>query len=392
MAQQGEPAQPATAAYLKGLTVLYVEDDEEVREQTIRILARWVRRVLPAEEGIAGLQIYHTAHPDLVITDIQMPGMDGLTLTEAIRAQDAALPIIVITAFETTALMMRSIELNVDRYVLKPVEGNRLHAALLACAQRLHAQAQLGRMRELEAEAMRTRQREAIGYLARGLAHDFNNLLQATLACITVAREASAPESPVRRILDLSSQSTARAQDLARRLAFLARGSSAPATPGSLEPLIREALEEVFADTEITLACHWPAELPELRLEPVAMKEALLHLFRNALEAMPSGGALKVRAQRKALGTAESLRLPPGDYVEITIQDSGRGITAENLPRIFDPYFTTKPLSSQKGTGLGLALCEAVVNSHGGLLTVESRPWEGATFRLWLPVAGGDTA
>ena len=159
-----------------------------------------------------------------------------------------------------------------------------------------------------------------------------------------------------------------------------------------MEPLLREALEEIFAGTEITWACDWPPELPELLLEPTAMKEALLHLFRNALEAMPSGGALKVRGQRRSLSAADSLRLPPGEYVDLTIQDSGRGITAEDLPRIFDPYFTTKPLSTQKGTGLGLAVCEAVVESHGGQITAESRPWEGATFRLLLPVGGGGGA
>jgi signal transduction histidine kinase len=388
MIKEAEPAQPASSAYLKTLTVLYVEDDEDVREQTTRILARWVHLVLPVEDGIRGLRLYHAAHPDLVITDIQMPGMDGLTLTESIRAQDPAIPIIVITAFETTALMMRSIELDVDRYVLKPVEGGRLQAALLSCAQRLQAQAQLERMRALESEALRAHQREAIGYLARGLAHDFNNLLQATVACITVAREASEPGSAVRRILDLSDRNTLRAQDLARRLAFLARGAIDPDQVASPEPLIRATLEEVFAGTDVTWEFLWPEDLPRVRLEPAAMKEVLTQLFRNALEAMPSGGTLKVRGQSRPLSDQETLRLPQGDYLEILIQDSGRGITAEHLPLIFDPYFTTKPLSSQKGTGLGLALCEAVVGGHGGLITVASRPWEGATFRLLLPAAG----
>ena len=129
--------------FLKTLTVLYVEDDPDAREQLGRFLQRRIGTLITAENGVAGLAAFGNRHPNIVVTDIQMPVMDGLTMAQEIRKLDPAIPIIVVTAFEQTDYLMRSIEIGMDKYVAKPVDPDRLVAALQACADRLHSEKNL---------------------------------------------------------------------------------------------------------------------------------------------------------------------------------------------------------------------------------------------------------
>jgi len=115
------------------------------------------------------------------------------------------------------------------------------------------------------------------------------------------------------------------------------------------------------------------------------MHQVFSNLFINAVQAMPLGGSIQVRAENQVIAPDSGLALPPGKYVAVTVADQGDGISHENLKKIFDPYFTTK----QKGSGLGLATVYAIVTQHGGRITVDSRLGRGATFRLWLPAAEG---
>ncbi len=129
--------------FLKTLTILYVEDDPDARDQLGRFLQRRVGALITAENGAQGLEAFRSRRPQIIITDIQMPVMDGLTMSHEIRKLDAAVPIIVVTAFEQTEYLLRSIEIGLDKYVAKPVNPDRLHAALLDCASRLAAESRL---------------------------------------------------------------------------------------------------------------------------------------------------------------------------------------------------------------------------------------------------------
>jgi signal transduction histidine kinase len=115
------------------------------------------------------------------------------------------------------------------------------------------------------------------------------------------------------------------------------------------------------------------------------------YLTANAIEAMPTGGALLVSASGCSISDTDGLPLLPGEYVHVTFRDTGKGIQAENLVRIFDPYFTTKEMGSQKGMGLGLSICHAIIRKHNGVITAESQPGQGATFHIYLPVSGNGT-
>ncbi|MBT1072430.1 GGDEF domain-containing response regulator [Pelotalea chapellei] len=129
--------------YLKTLTVLYIEDDEEVRRQFEYFLRRRCATLLTAFNGVEGLRAFRDHAPDIIITDIQMPVMDGLSMLKEIQAIDHSVPFIVTTAFEQTDYLLRSIDVGVDKYVIKPVITERLYAALLDCAHRLRVEDQL---------------------------------------------------------------------------------------------------------------------------------------------------------------------------------------------------------------------------------------------------------
>lgn len=126
--------------YLKTLTVLYVEDDEATRFSVERLLKRSVGTLVAASQGAEGLEAFRVHAPQIVITDILMPVMDGLDMAQEIRALNRSVPIIITTAFEQSDYLMRAIDIGVDRYVTKPIMAEKLHAALMDCAQRLHDQ------------------------------------------------------------------------------------------------------------------------------------------------------------------------------------------------------------------------------------------------------------
>ena len=124
-------------AFLKGLTLLYVEDEEEVRTQFVRFLSRLVGKLLVARDGEEGLAIYHEQAPHMILTDILMPVRDGLEMAREVRAVDRKIPIILLTAFEQIDYLKNSINIGVDKYVTKPVDGLHLQQTLLECARRL---------------------------------------------------------------------------------------------------------------------------------------------------------------------------------------------------------------------------------------------------------------
>lgn len=146
--------------YLKTLTVLYVEDDNELREELACYLGRLVGRLFTGNNGAVGLELFREHRPQLVITDILMPVMQGLEMAAEIRKLDGDVPIVVITAFEQTDYLMRSIEIGVDKYVTKPIVIDRLRTALLSCAHRLRAEEQLVLHRQRETTRLLQAQEE----------------------------------------------------------------------------------------------------------------------------------------------------------------------------------------------------------------------------------------
>jgi len=372
--------------YLKKLTVLYVEDDEETRDQFREFLSRPVGTLLTAANGVEGLELFKKNIPDIVVTDILMPQMDGLTMSYEIRGISPSVPIIVVTAFEETDYLKRAIDIGVDKYVTKPVNSYMLFECLLECAHRLRAEDQLKFEQQRKIQEMWAKHREIVATLAGGMAHDYNNLLQVILGYMSVAREklAAHNENPdfLNNVDDFYSQSVA----LGSRLNILSNSDDECMEQNDVMSLIRRSIEQSLINTPISFSCDYPDDLPPVSFFKQHMHMVFSDIAHNAVEAMPSGGKLHLAAQKAAVTESDNLTLIPGDYLHIQLTDTGVGIAPEILPNIFSPYFSSKQKCSQRCTGLSLALCHTIIMKHGGIITAESSQGNGATFHIWLPI------
>ena len=244
---------------------------------------------------------------------------------------------------------------------------------------------QLEHQARLEAEVQRAARLESLGVLAGGIAHDYNNLLtiiMGNLSLMKFAPEVMALEGG--RVEDIE-EATVRARDLTRQLLTFAEGGEPLRRPVDLAALVRKASELVLQGGNIPCAYEIEEGLPPACIDRDQITQVVQNLVRNAVEAMPGGGKLRIllaHAEIQPNGHAK-LKLKPGRYIRMVIIDTGTGIAPDVLPRIFDPYFSTKKI----GNGLGLATVYSIIKKHQGQIEAHSTPGQGATFILWLPVA-----
>ena len=167
--------------FMKTLTVLYVEDEDETRKQLTDFISRSVGTLITAVNGVEGLAAFKRHAPDIVITDILMPQMDGLSMAAEILQIAPSLPVIVVTAFEQTDYLVRAINIGIDKYVTKPFNSYLLFERLLECARRLRAEQQLKLQHQREIQEEWSKHNATIASLAGDMAHDYKNLIQTIL-------------------------------------------------------------------------------------------------------------------------------------------------------------------------------------------------------------------
>ena len=242
----------------------------------------------------------------------------------------------------------------------------------------------------LEAQLRQAQKMEAVGLLAGGIAHDFNNLLTVVLANADLV-VAALPDRPeiAEELRDLQAAAR-RGQAMIRNLMGFSRQGgveSVPVALGALGRNLTETLRRVLPETvEIRFAAAEP--LPSVLADPGAVEQMLLNLATNARDAMPDGGTLRLEVAPERVTEAsreETPWLAIGEYVIVTVADTGTGMDEETRRRIFEPFFTTKPAG--KGTGLGMPMVYGLMKQHGGYVVVDSAPGCGTTVRLFFPAA-----
>jgi len=360
------------------ISVLFVEDDAATRKMVATLLKVNGFNCIVAENGYEGLELYRRHHPEIVLSDIMMPVMNGLEMARAIRAESPEVQFIYMTALGESNVILDAIDIGVTQYVVKPVDLSKLMAAIS------HSVAIL----RLKAEALRVKHLEAIGVLAGGLAHDFSNLLQIVLGNVALAKKHVDQGSPAFTYLKEAESISKDARNLGKRLGTLARRESGLKQKMPLTPVIIYSVKAALSGTSITPTFDLPPDIPQVSVDKTQMEQVFSHLTINAIEAMPQGGKFEIAARVCSLSGKSGSLLAPGDYVSITFRDTGEGIPPKNLPKIFDPYFTTKEMDFNKGRGLGLSVCHAIISRHGGQINAYNSSDAGAIFNIWLPVAG----
>ena len=231
--------------------------------------------------------------------------------------------------------------------------------------------------KEIEEELLRARKLESLGVLAGGIAHDFNNFLTVVQGNIEMAKMELDPGHPAQETLSSVKQACARAAFLSSQLLTFAKGGVPVRRPADIGQLVRDAVKLARAGAQTTFDIGISSDLQCAEVDPGQIVQALHSILLNARQAMPEGGIVEVRAGNAIIPDHPET----ASRVRISIRDFGSGIPIDILPRIFDPYFSTKPGAS----GLGLATAYAIISKHGGTLSVESKPGIGSEFIIDLP-------
>ena len=235
-------------------------------------------------------------------------------------------------------------------------------------------------------ELLKAQKLESIGSLAGGIAHDFNNVLTGILGNISLAKmyleSEKSSDKALARLLEAEDASI-KAKNLTQRLLTFAKGGAPIKKLMPLSDLLRDSVGLALSGSKAKCEFSIPGDLWDVEVDKDQINQVINNVIINSDQAMPEGGIINVIAENIDIKAKDNIPVKPGQYVKISIEDQGIGISPENLPRIFDPYFTTK----EKRSGLGLATAYSVVKRHDGFINAESRLGIGTTIYIYLPAS-----
>jgi two-component system cell cycle sensor histidine kinase/response regulator CckA len=370
--------------------ILIVDD----QQANITLLEQMLR-------GAGFVAISSTMHPNevcelhrqnryaLILLDLQMPGMDGFQVMEGLKTieTNGYLPVLVITA--QPGHKLRALKAGAKDFVSKPFDLAEvlMRVRNLLEVRLLHLESEL-RTEQAESRFIEAQKMGALGHLAGGVAHDFNNILAVIMGYSDLIALDGGPDHPLQKHNEVIRQATDRAVGLTRQLLIFSRKQT-------VQPVVLDLGEEIrhlekmlyrLVDESIELTIVPGGQSGRIMADSGYIGQVLMNLVVNARDAMPRGGHLNIATSNVTLdenyarGHADAVA---GDYVMLSVSDTGNGMTSEVQARIFDTFFTTKP--SGKGTGLGLATCQTIVQQSGGHIDVYSEVGKGTTFKIYFP-------
>lgn len=322
---------------------------------------------------------------DFVMTDYQLKWTNGIDVLKFATKCCPNLPVFMVTDTGSEELAVEAMKLGLSDYVLK-THLSRLPLAI----EEFFKRQQLRREHEiLQKQIQQAQKMESLGLLVSGLAHDFNNLLASMMG---YAQQGMKHASAHPELAEYFQHIFTRAEQgarMTRQLLTFARGSNLEPMRVQVNALIAQTLGFLSALLGPTIKIEFipdPA-IADLYADPTQLEQILVNLCINARDAMPHGGTLNVQTHTFQIHQGKQdarFTAQPGPYVQITITDTGEGMSSEILSRLFEPFFTTKDVG--QGTGLGLAVVYGIIQQHHGFIEVTSQPGKGTCFALYLPV------
>lgn len=381
----------------QGFRFLVADDEEPVRRVLAKLLLSQGHEVLTAPDGTSALELFRDERPDVVISDIRMPGMDGIALTQAIRSLDPEAEVILITGHADTEMVVEALRMGASNFVAKPFQLKALLAQIEPSLIRLGLRLENECLRE-EVEAARRRQEaqarsEATAWLLAGLAREAHVPLDLANTDAEVLRqlfargrdqggldqrEVSEGLQLVEELRSCTGRVQAMVLDIDR---FLTAREPGRPRVARLAETVRRALERV--DERRPEHVEVRLELPEpdaaLLCDPIDLCECLIRVIRNAYEALQSSGSrvqIFARLAPYAMGTV-------GGFLEVGVEDDGPGVPRGIIDEVFVPFFSTR----ENGIGLGLSLALEACRRNGGEMDLSSGEEGGTRVTLRLPLA-----
>ena len=235
--------------------------------------------------------------------------------------------------------------------------------------------------KRLDEEKRKSRNLQSLGVLAGGIAHDFNNMLTGVMGGLSLLRSGFSEGSSEYEIASLAEASAKKSRELTQQLITFAKGGRPIKKPLDLRHLIVEVVSAAAGATSATPFYKLPDVETMAKVDRHQITQVIDNIARNGIEAMPDGGELTVELQSVQIDSEKSLPLDPGRYLKLSFSDRGIGIPDETMTKIFDPYFSTKPMAQ----GLGLAISYSIVQRHNGTISARSKVGHGSTFEVYLP-------
>ena len=437
LSDRGEGVEPLLLSSPSDVRVLIADDNADMRGYLKRLLGtRW--DVEAVADGRAALEAMRANKPDLVLTDVMMPVMDGFALLREIRADPELqeLPVVMLSARAGEEARIEGLHAGANDYLIKPFSAReliarlntnlelarirhesrkaiqdeaalleRLNAALRESEQSLEAKVEARtaelvaandqlrseafERRRVEEELRQAQKMEAIGHLTGGVAHDFNNLLTVVIGNIESVQRHLGEQTPARtrRSLDNAMHGARRAVSLTQHLLAFSRRQPLDPKPTDVNVLLKN-LAEMLVRTlgeRIDVQTIFGTDLFRVHIDQGQLETAILNLAVNARDAMRDGGKLTIETANANLDEthAGSQSARAGQYVVIAVSDTGSGMSKDVLEHAFEPFFTTKPTGH--GTGLGLSQVYGFVKQSGGYVKLHSVESQGTTVRIYLP-------
>jgi DNA-binding response OmpR family regulator/rRNA processing protein Gar1 len=402
------------------LTILNADDNEVARYTKNRTLRHAGFDVIDAHTGGEALEILEAARPPLVLLDVRLPDISGIEVCKIIKKRWPATIVLQTSAtFVTPADHTRGLEGGADTHLLEPIDPDELVATVRALVRLQAAEEttrllnatlerkidertrdlhrvniklveQIAQRERAEASLLQAQKMEAVGQLTGAMVHDFNNILASMTGYIHLVRRLT-DSTELRGLLDSALAAADRGKRLTARLLAFARSEEMPTSAVDVPALVKGMTEwmkqTVGGATTLDMraatgCCLADSDSNQLEL-------AILNLVLNARDAMPAGGEVAIAVAPHTLASADG-ELQPGDYVVVTVADTGIGMVAEVVARAFDPFFTTKPRG--RGTGLGLAQVYNLGKRSGGTARIHSVEGAGTRVALWLAAARSQAA
>jgi C4-dicarboxylate-specific signal transduction histidine kinase len=378
---------PAVAG-VERATVLVADDNADMLGYVRRLLStRYEVEAVP--DGQAALDAARTRRPDLILTDVMMPRLDGFGLLQAVRADGALrdVPVVLLSARAGEEAKVEGLEAGADDYLAKPFSARELIARVDANLQLARLRHETGeserRYREAQMELAHVNRVTTMGELAASIAHETIQPLAAVVANAEAGLRWLNRGTPdldaACRSLELIIDDGNRASEVMRRVRALANKSDIEKVPLDVNDVLKEIIALVQRELishGVSLQMEIAPALPMILGDRVQLQQVIINLVMNASEAMQS---VTDRSRELVIRS----RQDETQQVFVSVTDYGVGISAENADRLFNAFFTTK----SSGMGMGLSICRSIIEAHGGRLWATPNVPFGATFQFTLPVS-----
>lgn len=361
------------------INVLVADDEDGLRTTVCAWLVDEGFEVDQAQDGLDAIRLVQSKDFDIALLDIKMPGANGLEVLRYIKKNSSPTEVVMMTGMSDVSMAVEAMKLGAREYLTKPIDMDQLVPQLRSLIKKRDAEE---RIRQLQAEHTSrllydlhnpiSGLKQSIGYLLKGMAGPLGDHQRELLGYMTISIE---------RVIKMLNDM----MDLTKLEGGRVRLNKGISSVANVVEKVKQEFRMLAESSKITLDVHTEEDLPPIEYDSEKIEQVLQNLLSNALKHTPAEGAIVVQVRKVALVMEEGQQ--PAEYVLVSVFNSGPGISREELPLIFDRYRNVISGNTEKqSAGLGLIICQRIIEAHDGKIWVESESNKGATFFFALPI------